>query len=213
MLMACEIFRKRPPTPQNRVMAASAAVGARALRTLSCATILPSMNVRNRPATGAPGRAGSVRRRLGLRLGRLERLGLGLGLGLVLAACAKSAAVPPRADVDSGPLAASLQIGVADDSVRFNLYVRNTSATALVLSFATAQRYDFAVETADGDEVWRWSGDRMFAQVTGEETLAPGETLQYGASWLPQGRAGTFVAVAVLRSEPGIERRMQFQIP
>ena len=137
----------------------------------------------------------------------------GAALVAGLAGCAAPAGTPPSADVAPGPLAASLQIGVTEDSVRFNLYVTNTSAVGMELNFGSAQRYDFAVETTDGDEIWRWSTDRAFAQVTGQETLAPGESLQYEASWVPGTRTGTYVAIAELRSAPRIERRMQFQLP
>ena len=37
--------------------------------------------------------------------------------------------------------------------------------------FNTSQRYDFIIEDEEGDKIWRWSQDRMFAMVLGEETL------------------------------------------
>ena len=53
--------------------------------------------------------------------------------------------------------------------------------------YRDSQRYDFIVqETEDeevGDEVWRWSADRVFAQVLGEETFGPGETVTYTEVW------------------------------
>ena len=138
----------------------------------------------------------------------------GAALVLGLAGCAAPAGTPPSADVAPGPVAASLQVGVTDDSVRFNLYVTNTSETAVVLNFPSSQRYDFAVETTGGEVIWRWSAARSFAQAIGQETLGPGESLQYEAAWAPdRPRSGTYVAVGELTSTPLIARRMQFQLP
>jgi len=39
--------------------------------------------------------------------------------------------------------------------------------------FNTSQRYDFIIEDEEGNEIWRWSQDMMFAMVLGEEILGP----------------------------------------
>ena len=37
---------------------------------------------------------------------------------------------------------------------------------------------------AEGQEVWRWSNERIFAQVLGQETLGPGlEEILYTATY------------------------------
>ena len=43
----------------------------------------------------------------------------------------------------------------------------------IAFNFNTSQRYDFIIEDEEGKEVWRWSGDKMFAMVLGEEILGP----------------------------------------
>jgi hypothetical protein len=46
----------------------------------------------------------------------------------------------------------------------------------LTLHFATAQRCDFVIQDTSGAILWRWGADRMFAQVTGTETLGSSRT-------------------------------------
>jgi hypothetical protein len=53
----------------------------------------------------------------------------------------------------------------------------------LTLYYRTSQRYDLAVVDSQGQEVWRWSRDRAFAQVTEEVPLEAGETLSFVETW------------------------------
>ncbi len=53
----------------------------------------------------------------------------------------------------------------------------------LTLYYRTSQRYDLAVVDSQGQEVWRWSRDRAFAQVTEEVPLGAGETLSFAETW------------------------------
>jgi len=97
-------------------------------------------------------------------------------------------------------LVPTLSVVVAGDSVRFTLRVANDGAAPVTLSFGSAQRYDFAVVDGAGTVVWRWSADQMFAQVAGEETVEPGDVLEYGASWDAGDREGEYRAEARLVS-------------
>ena len=49
----------------------------------------------------------------------------------------------------------------------------NYTEEDVVFYFNSAQRYDFIIEDEEGNEVWRWSKDRMFAMMLGEEILGP----------------------------------------
>ena len=49
----------------------------------------------------------------------------------------------------------------------------NYTEEDIVFYFNTSQRYDFLIEDEEGNEIWRWSKDRMFAMVLEEETLGP----------------------------------------
>ncbi|KPK47723.1 MAG: hypothetical protein AMJ77_02175 [Dehalococcoidia bacterium SM23_28_2] len=49
--------------------------------------------------------------------------------------------------------------------------------------YRTSQRYDLAVVDSEGQEVWRWSLERAFAQITAEESLDAGEMLSFDEKW------------------------------
>lgn len=62
------------------------------------------------------------------------------------------------------------------ESIMMTLKVFNYTEEDVVFHFNTSQRYDFIIEDEKGNEVWRWSKDRIFAMVLGEETLGPTNT-------------------------------------
>jgi len=47
----------------------------------------------------------------------------------------------------------------------------NYTEEKITFHFNTSQRYDFIIENEERNEIWRWSKDKMFAMVLGEETL------------------------------------------
>ncbi|NVM46721.1 MAG: hypothetical protein HWN79_17580 [Candidatus Lokiarchaeota archaeon] len=49
----------------------------------------------------------------------------------------------------------------------------NYTKEDIAFHFNTSQRYDFIIEDEKGNEIWRWSKDKMFAMVLGEEILGP----------------------------------------
>jgi len=65
-------------------------------------------------------------------------------------------------------------IYAAGESIVMELIIFNRGAESLTFDFRNAQHYDFLIEDAEGNSVWRWAEGRMFAQVLGEETLGPG---------------------------------------
>lgn len=139
-----------------------------------------------------------------------------LFLAIVLASCTvpNGRAAPEEDPWVTGDMASSLEVGIMSGAVRLSLRITNTSETSLALTFATAQRYDFAVETADGRELWRWSSDRAFAQVVTEAELEPGETWSMEATWEPEVEPGTYEAVGWLTaSDFPLEHRTPFELP
>lgn len=133
----------------------------------------------------------------------------------VLAACAAAATVaPPPSGGSAGPLVSSLQVQTYADSVRFVLQVTNASGAALPVTFPSGQSADFTV-SRDGRELWRWSADRGFTQAVRQETLAPGETRTFEASWNPPaGTTGQLVARAVLTSsDQRVQQASYFSLP
>jgi len=75
-------------------------------------------------------------------------------------------------------------IFVATDKINYfigepiiiTLKIFNYTEEDIFFRFNTAQRYDFIIEDEKGNEVWRWSERRMFAQMLGEEILGPTNT-------------------------------------
>jgi hypothetical protein len=112
-------------------------------------------------------------------------------------------------------LVASLDVRVLGDTVDMGLHVANAAADPVELEFATAQRYDFAVLTLEGEEVWRWSSDQMFAQVLGSERVGNGNTLEYRATWPAAAPApGRYIAEGqlVAQNRP-VTLRTEFELP
>ena len=70
-----------------------------------------------------------------------------------------------------------------DEPVTLVLTVHNVSDAPRSLALPSAQTFEFAVTSADGAEVWRWSQGRMFAQMLTELSLAPGESRRFEARW------------------------------
>lgn len=116
----------------------------------------------------------------------------------------------------SGPSAELVSVGLQSPAVTLALdkssyapsetivatvVVANRGDSAVTLTFATTQRYDFALTDGSGREVWRWSSDRAFGQAIGEETLEPGgrrsysERLRAPAAPGPYRLAGTIVVM------------------
>jgi len=59
------------------------------------------------------------------------------------------------------------------EPITMTLKVFNYTEEEMIFHFNTSQRYDFIIEDEEGNEIWRWSEGRMFAQMLGEENLGP----------------------------------------
>ena len=53
----------------------------------------------------------------------------------------------------------------------------------MTLYYRTSQSYDLTVISSEGQEVWRWSRDRTFAQVTAEVALETDGMLSFRETW------------------------------
>ena len=62
------------------------------------------------------------------------------------------------------------------EPIKMTLKVFNYTEKDTIFQFNTSQRYDFIIEDEQGNEIWRWSLEMMFAMVLGEETLGPTNT-------------------------------------
>lgn len=113
-------------------------------------------------------------------------------------------------------LSASLSATPTVDGVDLALSVSNDGDEPVTLRFRTGQRADFAAHPVDettpidgsdrvndldgSDAVWRHGAGRLFTQVLGSETLEPGESVTYEATW-PDSPSGTHRLVGRLTAE------------
>ena len=57
------------------------------------------------------------------------------------------------------------------EPIKMTLKIFNYTEEEITFHFNTGQRYDFIIEDEEGSKIWRWSEDRMFAMMLGEEIL------------------------------------------
>ncbi len=103
--------------------------------------------------------------------------------------------MPPRPPVVPGP------------TVRVRIRLTNESAEALALDFLSSQRFDVLLEDERGEVVFRWSEGKIFLPVLGRETVKPGDSLVYEATFALPGSdrgilpAGRYVLRGLLVAE------------
>ena len=59
----------------------------------------------------------------------------------------------------------------------------NKDTRPVVLKFNTAQQYDFYAKDQNQRIVWKWSNDRVFANVQTKTQLQPGQALSHSVKW------------------------------
>ncbi|HSK20736.1 MAG TPA: BsuPI-related putative proteinase inhibitor [Longimicrobiales bacterium] len=132
---------------------------------------------------------------------------------------AVSCAPRPEPVMDAGPgsppeLGSSLNVRVVEDTVVLEIHITNVASSPITLEFPSSQRYDFAVSTAEGESVWRWSAARSFMQVLGSEELQPGESRRYSETWVGSGEGREYVATGwVVSTSYPVELRTTFRVP
>jgi hypothetical protein len=121
---------------------------------------------------------------------------------------------PSPATSDDRKLVSSVEVEVGANTVRMVLHVTNPTNRPVTLEFSSAQKYDFAILSADGNEIWRWSRDMGFAAALTSQTIPAGATAEFVETWRPGTRTGSFTAVAELTSlNHRLVERTGFQIP
>lgn len=147
----------------------------------------------------------------GLRSAFLAVAGLASVLG-----CGSGSERPfPDSSIVSHSLAASLIVQVRAEDVRLVLQVSNATGSPILVTFPTQQRFDFAV-TRDGERLWAWSEDQVFAQAVTEDTLAPAETWRFEARWVgvpPEEEATYAVEARLASSSHPVRAAAEFQLP
>jgi hypothetical protein len=96
------------------------------------------------------------------------------------------------------------------DPMEVVIALRNPTNRPRQLSFATSQRYDLALIDLDGEEVYRWSGDRAFLQALGEISLEPGSEEVWRESLAAPDRAGSYTLQGTI---PTLEGELGTRLP
>jgi|SRR5687768_4329995 hypothetical protein len=92
------------------------------------------------------------------------------------------------------------------EPLELTLEAVNRSPRPVTLGFRTSQRYDLLMQNAQGQEVWRWSAERMFAQMLGQEALSPnGGKLTYHVVMREKLPRGSYTVVGVV---PAVDARL-----
>jgi hypothetical protein len=111
-------------------------------------------------------------------------------------------------------VAPTFTVGVEHKSIRFALDVTNPTKKDVELTFPDGQTYDFAVQDSIGREVYRWGAGRMFTQSVQNRTIDGGETMHINERAALDLPAGSYVAIATLRSTNfPVQERVPFVVP
>ncbi len=96
---------------------------------------------------------------------------------------------PPPTPTPSFPFEGPIGIDLTtfgaffDEGEPIQLAITVAVRDPMTLYYRTSQRYDLAVINSQGQEVWRWSRERAFAQVTAEVALEAKEMLSFAETW------------------------------
>jgi len=93
-----------------------------------------------------------------------------LGLGLWASGKTMSEGINMNYGISMSTDKMSYSVG---EPIKMTLKVFNYTKEDIVFYFNTSQRYDFIIKNEEGNEVWRWSQDMMFAMMLGEEISGP----------------------------------------
>ena len=87
------------------------------------------------------------------------------------------------------------------DPIILTVSVFNGTDESLVLPFNNSQRYDYSIDDSEGNQVWLWSGDRMFLQALGVENLGPDKPcLRYEQSFTGELAPGVYTVTGSITS-------------
>ena len=128
----------------------------------------------------------------------LPRAGTALALSTasIGLSCAGSVDIPGRQIEVS--LATDKQSYGSDEPIALQLEITNRTGELATFEFSNGQRFDFVIQDEAGASVWRWSADKAFIQVLGEEQLAPGESLIYEERFEGSLQVGTYTVLGML---------------
>lgn len=105
-----------------------------------------------------------------------------LSMAILMAACGTSGTAEPDMGNGSSEGLVENEVTALLEQMDSNLYrytVNNQTEEAVTYDFTSGQRYDFTISKEDGEELYRLSSVSTYMQALGEETVEPGEKLEY----------------------------------
>jgi hypothetical protein len=69
------------------------------------------------------------------------------------------------------------------ERITLQLTLHNRGDALQRLSLSSARTHDVVISTPEGEELWRWSHGRLFAQMLTEMTLQPGASRAFSSTW------------------------------
>ena len=95
------------------------------------------------------------------------------------------------------------------DTVVMQMQIGNPTTEPIELQFTSSQTYDFVVRSLAGQELWRWSAGKMFAQALQQRTLGPQETYVVEERWtIPPDEGENVIQPGLYKVEGRITRDM-----
>lgn len=80
-------------------------------------------------------------------------------------------------------LQTNLSVKTGDNEATFTISLKNTSDHSVKVTIPSGQKYEIVVTDANGEEVYRYSIDKMFIQSIEEIELKPGEEKVWEEPW------------------------------
>ncbi len=93
----------------------------------------------------------------------------------------------------------------AGEDVPMKLVIQNCAGVDVELFYEGEARFDFSVEDAIGQEVWRWTEEQDLLDEPGELTIAPQEIVEYSVTWDQRDFSDDLV-------EPGVYKVFAFSL-
>lgn len=78
------------------------------------------------------------------------------------------------------------------ESIRLRLAKTNITGFPISLNYRTSQRFDFAA-FREGEEIWRWSDNRVFSRVLTRIIIQPGRNQIFNTVWDQRNNTGRLV--------------------
>ncbi|MFD1032334.1 BsuPI-related putative proteinase inhibitor [Metaplanococcus flavidus] len=138
-----------------------------------------------------------------------------LALAMFLAACGTTDSVNPDMGNGSSDGVVEDEVTAVLEQMDDDLYrytVNNQTEESVTFNFTSGQRFDYTISNADGEEVYRLSSVSSYIQALGEETLEPGDKLEYEFEIPPLDlESGVYTITAWLTPEEGPKYEVEIE--